>query len=405
MAILGALLAPALAAQAATGALVIAGGAVREDTAAIPQALIAGRPAGARAIAIIPSASGAPAASAAHAAALLTQHGADAGDIRIIPLAMIDDPDTPDIDERRWAAHADDPATVALLADAGAIWFTGGDQMRTMALLAPGGRETRLLRAIRARQAAGAVIGGTSAGAAVMSRQMIAGGEPLPALVLAPRRLDGTAPVESAAGELLMADGLGFLADGLVDQHFDARRRLGRLARALFTLPPERRKGFGIDENTALRVSGDGRYGEVLGAGSVTLLDARGADAALTPALQAKGLRLSVAVPGDRIDLAAMTVEPGPGRAPPPPSDGEQALPRGRGGMAVAEPALAALLAEALADPASPALERPSVGDGQLLTYRFSRMPSTRALTGDAGTTIVDVRFDIRSTPLPRTAP
>src|SRR4051812_32418899 len=65
-------------------------------------------------------------------------------------------------------------ASVARLLDgAPGVWFGGGDQVRLARVL----RGTRTERAIRARYDAGAVIGGTSAGAAVMSAVMLTGDE------------------------------------------------------------------------------------------------------------------------------------------------------------------------------------------------------------------------------------
>ena len=58
----------------------------------------------------------------------------------------------------------------------GSVYFTGGDQSKIVAALAPGGVETPLLGAIRAAQAAGGLVAGSSAGAAMMSQPMILGG-------------------------------------------------------------------------------------------------------------------------------------------------------------------------------------------------------------------------------------
>lgn len=71
--------------------------------------------------------------------------------------------------------QARDPAVVARLESATGIWFTGGDQSRITAALAG----TPLLEAIRARNLAGVPIGGTSAGAAIMSPLMITGSQVL----------------------------------------------------------------------------------------------------------------------------------------------------------------------------------------------------------------------------------
>ena len=55
----------------------------------------------------------------------------------------------------------------------------------------------------------------------------------------------------------------------VIDQHFAQRGRLGRLVSALLLQPAV--LGFGIDENTAILVSGD--EFEVIGESAVTVID------------------------------------------------------------------------------------------------------------------------------------
>lgn len=146
-------------------------------------------------------------------------------------------------------AAANDPATVAALDDATAAFFSGGDQLRITRLL--GG--TALDRELHARHARGMVLGGTSAGAAMMPAIMIVGGLPRSAL---------RARVE-------LGPGMEFLSGVLVDQHFDERGRLRRLLWAVAQYPHD--IGLGIDENTAAIVSA--RRLEVVGEGVVTVID------------------------------------------------------------------------------------------------------------------------------------
>lgn len=145
---------------------------------------------------------------------------------------------------------ADDPAAaLAAVRAADAIWFSGGSQSALMAALAKLG----IVDAIRERHRDGAIIGGTSAGAAVMSKVMIVG---------APRR----------AGEIPpLGEGLGLWPETVVDQHFAQRKREPRL-RAVVQKHPSL-PGVGIDESTFVVVAGDEL--EVGGAGFVTILDAR----------------------------------------------------------------------------------------------------------------------------------
>ena len=122
-----------------------------------------------------------------------------------------------------------------------AIWFSGGNQnLVTEAYL--GTEVGKMFHTVLQR---GGVIGGSSAGAAVMSQAMIAGGQTEPA----------------------MSTGLGFLPGTIIDQHFRKRNREDRLNLALQLRPGH--VGIGIDESTALIVRG--RSIEVLGDSDVTL--------------------------------------------------------------------------------------------------------------------------------------
>lgn len=153
---------------------------------------------------------------------------------------------------------AEDPARVrAEIAAADFLWFGGGDQNRLMASL----REAGLIEPIRARWREGALAGGTSAGAAVLSAAMIVGGE--------------HADLESVrAGGTTLADGLGLWSGVIVDQHFLARQRFNRLLAAVLDRPDL--IGVGVDERTAVLALPDGRC-EVIGEGAALILDARSA--------------------------------------------------------------------------------------------------------------------------------
>ncbi|MCC6782920.1 MAG: cyanophycinase [Planctomycetes bacterium] len=148
----------------------------------------------------------------------------------------------------RSRAEADDEAFVAPLRQATAVWFGGGDQKRLAEVFAG----TRVERELHALLARGGVIGGSSAGAAIQSKVMIAGGNPEPQI--------GT--------------GLDLLPGAIIDQHFRARQREARLVAAVRAHPEC--TGYGIDEGTALVVRGG--VARVLGAGGVTVVQARGDD-------------------------------------------------------------------------------------------------------------------------------
>jgi cyanophycinase len=80
--------------------------------------------------------------------------------------------------------EANTDSIARLLNNVTGVWFGGGDQVRLAKVL----RSTKTEAAIHARYEAGAVIGGTSAGAAVMSEVMITGDERRPAATGATRR-------------------------------------------------------------------------------------------------------------------------------------------------------------------------------------------------------------------------
>ena len=167
-------------------------------------------------------------------------------------------------------AGADADTIVARLRSATGIWFAGGDQSRLADVL----RGSRSLDAIReAWRDRGAVVGGTSAGAAVMSTPMITGSER--------RRGGGRYPSDSSEAFLTIerqnvetAEGFAFLTDVVVDQHFVRRRRHNRLMSLVLEAPPH--LGAGIDESTALVVLPNGQW-VVEGASVVVVYDARGA--------------------------------------------------------------------------------------------------------------------------------
>ncbi len=167
---------------------------------------------------------------------------------------------------------ADKQAAVHSLDSATGIWFTGGDQDLLTAAI--GGTATQ--RAIQARYRAGAVVGGTSAGAAVMSDSMITGNQTPPGDTTG---YYGDEYPAISRHRIQIEPGLGLLATAIVDQHFIRRERHNRLISAVLEHPSL--IGVGIDENTALEVRPDGIW-RVLGESAVVIYDAR--KAKVTPA-------------------------------------------------------------------------------------------------------------------------
>ncbi len=375
----------------AEGHLVIVGGGLKVDNEAVYRAFLDARPDGSPGILIIPAASGEASASAAAARDAMVKHGASSAGIAIAEIALKDDPGTRTVDESRWARNVDSEEELAKIGNAGAIWFTGGDQSRiTGLLLTNSGEDTPYLAAIRGRYAAGAVIGGTSAGAAIMSGAMLTGGDSIGALL----------PGE-VGEEISLARGLHFLRSTLIDQHFGERARLGRLAVALIRLKKALPMGLGIDEDTALVVQPGQLSATIIGGGYVTVLNAAGATASPGEHAHITDLSVSLAGEGDEIDLTDGSVKPAWYRKDTKGREYfERAAPEG-GGMAVQGTMLAEVIGEALMDnAASDEVVRYSFSGDLGIAYRFSQTNSSRAAwgrdeAGKAAYSISGVGFNI----------
>ena len=157
--------------------------------------------------------------------------------------------DVMDFDTRR---DCQEQGRLERLQDATGIFFTGGNQLRLTTLL--GG--TPVAKLIRAQNARGVAVGGTSAGASILSEHMIAFGD------------DGATAI---SGSVRLAPGLGLTNRFIIDQHFRERDRLGRLITALAYNPFA--VGLGLDEDTAAFIGPDETL-EVEGSGGVTVIDA-----------------------------------------------------------------------------------------------------------------------------------
>ena len=174
--------------------------------------------------------------------------------------------------------------TARAIREADLIWFPGGGQGRLYRALV----EVGLADLVRERHRAGVVVGGSSAGAAVMAAVMITGDEyDLEAVTV---------------GSTNVVEGLGLWPEALIDQHFLKRQRNNRLLAAVLDHP--QLVGVGIDERTAVVVTGD--LLEVMGESSVIVFDARDAEvhprAAGTPSA-ATGIRSHVLTAGMKLDL------------------------------------------------------------------------------------------------------
>ncbi len=257
------------------GNLVIVGGGLENDNDAVFEEFI--RLAGGTdaIISIIPAASGVAVQTAAYFSLGLLYHGVKPENIQLIPIAMEDDDSTANINEAKWKANAWDVELAQKVRAGKAVWFSGGDQLRIMKLMFDEqGKPSPVMKAVWEVYRSGGVIGGTSAGAAIMSNPMIGGGTSLGALEHGVELTKIGEDKKDFTG-VILTTGIGFFPHGIVDQHFHARARTGRLVAILgFT---GQRFGFGIDENTALVFYGNENRMKVAGKAGITIFDTQNA--------------------------------------------------------------------------------------------------------------------------------
>jgi cyanophycinase len=310
--LLGSACAAQLAPLHAQGRLVIAGGGVSRDNAQLYQAVLDGRR-GAGPICVIPTASAdlnASRGSMESSVATFERHGGAGTAVGV--LMSIDNPGS---------AHDDD--VVSQLRRCSGFYFTGGVQSRTVRVFRPDGEATPALQALMQRFRDGALVGGSSAGAAIMSDPMIAGGSTTTALSRGVRRSTaaGDADDDGAAGGVSITDGIGFLPSAIVDQHFLARGRIGRLIAAVLGVD-EFNLGFGVDEDTGLVVDGDTAF--AVGASGVVIVDARDAQRS---GRSATDVALHLMGVGDRYDIGTRRLDVGTGKLPLATTDATVAAP------------------------------------------------------------------------------
>jgi cyanophycinase len=189
--------------------------------------------------------------------------------------------------------HAADSAIVAAVRAARGIFLGGGDQVKLVSALSG----TPLEAAIRDAYMDGAIICGTSAGAAALTKTTLAGNE-----------VDD----EGKLVEQYIGPGLGLLGyHTLVDTHFTQRRRLYRLFVAIAEFPAL--MGLGIDEDTALIVKRE--IGTVVGKGGVTFVDGssvrynNATDVTNGPEVTISALRVGIIGTGQQFNLKKRELE------------------------------------------------------------------------------------------------
>jgi cyanophycinase len=179
----------------------------------------------------------------------------------------------------RSRAKADDKDYVRPLAEATGVWIGGGRQQYLTDVYL-GTEVERQLKALLDR---GGVIGGTSAGAAVMTRVMI----------------------DSGRTEAKVAQGFDFLEGVVVDQHFLKRGRHKRLLGVVRQHPDL--IGLGIDEQTALVVNVRSKRIKVIGNSYVVAcFPTSAAEADRADGLGEPSSPLEFLRPGDEADLSRL---------------------------------------------------------------------------------------------------
>ncbi|MDR2147455.1 MAG: cyanophycinase [Tannerella sp.] len=165
------------------------------------------------------------------------------------------------------------------------VFFSGGDQNRLTPMLLG----TTFLEKIKEIYRQGGVVGGTSAGAAVMSKIMITGEE----------KNDPESNFSCIKdGNVLTSEGFGFVDFAVIDQHFIQRKRENRL---LSLVVEHQMPGIGIDESTAIIVSGDGSF-EVAGHRSVMVFEPQSTTPPRSDAdgnMSSDGILLKILLSGD----------------------------------------------------------------------------------------------------------
>lgn len=216
-----------------TGSLVVVGGGSLSDNIYQRVIDLAGGPGPASSIVVIPTADGAES---------YDQDAAGAAAFRRLGAGNVTVLHTYD------RAVADSEGFVEPLLAATGVWFGGGRQWRLVDAYA-GTRSEAEFAGVLGR---GGVVGGSSAGASIQGSFLARG--------------------DTANNQVMVGDhqvGFGYLKDTAVDQHVLVRNRIFDMFDILKVRPEL--LGFGIDENTALVVSGNDA--EVIGASYVAVYD------------------------------------------------------------------------------------------------------------------------------------
>lgn len=196
-------------------------------------------------------------------------------------------------------ALAADPYVSWTIAHAEGVFLAGGDQAKYLTAW----KGSPVADAIMAAYHRGAIVGGTSAGCAVLGELMFAAYNDT---VYSEEALaDPYNPYMTMERDFLA---IPLLGGWITDTHFVERDRMGRLVTFLGRIVQDGWAaspiGVGVDEATAIVVGPDGE-GTVLGSGAAYVVRANGAPAACVAGspLEYSGLTYSKLVAGDTVKL------------------------------------------------------------------------------------------------------
>lgn len=236
-------------------------------------------------VGILATASGSPSEVARDYARWLERHHIPAHDLNIT---------SRNVDQR-----CRDSAFLQSLSQQRTILITGGDQRRLTETLLHRGDSTAVLEALLTAYRQGATLVAVGGAAAAVCSRMIAEGTSCEALRY------GASEDASYEG-VVIEEGLGLFEQGIVDQNFLDRQRLGRLLVAC--AEEGYRYGFGLCEESGMVVTGSGpihafgRYGFL-----VSSLDSDRLEMA-PGGFSAQGVSLQFVQPGEAFDPASDSI-------------------------------------------------------------------------------------------------
>lgn len=187
------------------------------------------------------------------------------------------------------SAAVHDLQRLAALKKATIIFLGGGDQERIMRLIM-GSSVKQIIREARNN---GTLVAGTSAGASVMSQEMITGSGLLDTVPSSTFKI-------LKKGNLELKEGLGLLDSVIIDQHFVVRSRYNRMMSAIMEYPYY--NCIGINESTAIIV--DNGWATVTGDSQVIVFsNPEQVHTTANHTLAAAKIQLSVYVAGEKFKI------------------------------------------------------------------------------------------------------